>query len=296
MTVVVTGAAGFVGSAVVRELRRGGQACLGIDRRPGPDGSTDLVGDLLAGDPAIEAALRDADGVLHLAARAGVRDREPGVEAARRRDNVHATARVLALVPAHRPVVVSSSSSVYGGAHGRPCHEDDPLTPRGGYARSKVAVEGLCSERAAAGGQVTVARPFTVIGEGQRPDMALSRWAAQARAGRPLLVLGSLLRTRDVTDVRTVAAVLIGLLELGGRRTVNVGSGRPRTLAELVDAVAAAVGTPVDVVVRPAGAEEPPDTHADTTRLHRLVGRPEPLDLADAVARAVGTAPALVRP
>jgi len=292
MTVVVTGSAGFVGAAVVRALRRAGHDCVGLDRRPGDGLTTDLVADLLEQDPAADAALREAAGVVHLAARAGVRDAEPGIDAARRRDNVEATDRVLALVPPDRPLVVTSSSSVYGGAHGHPCRETDPLQPRGGYARSKVEVEQLCARR---GGAVVVVRPFTVLGEGQRPDMALARWAEQARAGRPLTVLGSLDRTRDVTDVRTVAAVLVRLLELGGQGTVNVGSGRPRSLAALVAAVARAVGTAVEVAVQPATVEEPPDTLADVRRLHRLVGRCAPLDLDDAVGRAVRTlSPALL--
>lgn len=288
MGVVVTGSSGFIGAAVVRELLRSGYDVLGVDRRPAA--TTHLVADLLAGDEAVVTALRDAAGVLHLAARPGVRDRAPGVERARWRDNVEATARVLELVPLGRSLVVTSSSSVYGGTRGRASQEDDPLHPRGGYARSKLAAERRCAARAAAGGAVTMARPFTVVGEGQRPDMALAVWAGQARAGRPLTVLGSLRRTRDVTDVQLVARALVRLLELGGQRTVNVGSGQPRTLAELVDAVARALGTPVDVDLRPAPPEDPGDTHADTTRLRRLLGGWPPTDLDAAVLRAVGRA------
>lgn len=287
MSVVVTGATGFLGAAVVRTLRAAGHPCLGIDRRRSEDGGAALVADLLDGDAAVHDALREADAVIHLAACAGVRSRDQGIDRVRRRDNVQATEVVLGLVPPRTPLVVTSSSSVYGGARGRACAEGDAIHPRGGYANSKVDVERLCARRAAAGGQITVARPFTVIGEGQRPDMALARWAVAARAGRPLTVLGSLERTRDVTDVRVVSETLLDLLERGLCTTVNIGSGRPRSLATLVAAVARALDVAVEVRLAPAALEESRDTHADTRKLERLLGPRPVTDLDDAVRRAV---------
>jgi nucleoside-diphosphate-sugar epimerase len=200
---------------------------------------------------------------------------------------VAATARVLAAVPPHVPVVVASSSSVYGGSGGRSSHESDALAPRGGYARSKVAVERLCAYRAAAGGRVTVVRPFTVVGEGQRPDMAVSRWLDAAQRGVPLTVYGSLERTRDLTDVRDVARVLATLVEPGRAPSgfLNLGTGRPHTLAEVVAAVAEAAGAVVRTEVVPASAVEPSDTWADTRRLLEVVGFVPRTDLRDAVAR-----------
>jgi nucleoside-diphosphate-sugar epimerase len=98
---------------------------------------------------------------------------------------VLAAERVLQRVPDHVPVVVTSSSAVYGGSRdGRACHEDDPLRPVGGYARSKAALEARCHARAARGGLVTVA------GERQRPDMAIAQWIQAVRAGRPMRILG----------------------------------------------------------------------------------------------------------
>jgi nucleoside-diphosphate-sugar epimerase len=213
----------------------------------------------------------------------------------RRRDNVAATARVLAAVPPQVPVLVASSSSVYGGSHGRPSRETDVLAPRGGYALSKVEVERLCARRATNGGRVTVVRPFTVVGEGQRPDMAVSRWLDAAGRGVPLTVYGSLERTRDLTDVRDVARVLATLVEPGRAPTgaLNLGTGRPRTLADVLAAVAAAVGAPVRSLVTPAAAAEPADTWADTRRLREVVGFVPETDLVDVVARQAAARPAL---
>ena len=294
---LVTGSAGFVGRAVTAELVSRGVGVVGVDRRPTrlPADHLVLTGDLLQRDELVDAALETAEAVLHLAGCPGVRDDAPDVEYRRARDNVAATARVLASVPLHVPVVVTSSSSVYGGSRGTPCAEGAGLSPLGGYARSKVAVEGLCARRAAAGGRVTVVRPFTVLGEGQRPDMAVARWIAAAEAGAPLQVFGSLERTRDLTDVRDVARVLAMLAEPGRAPTtvLNLGTGQPQTLAAIVAAVGAATGIAVRTVVTPAAAVEPADTWACTDRLRATVGFVPRTDLVEVVERQVAARDAM---
>ena len=159
--------------------------------------------------PDLVAVLCSATAVIHLAGAGGVRSDVPAVARRRRRDNVLAARSVLALTPPRVPVIVTSSSSVYGGCQPpHRNHEDDRLRPRGGYATSKVAVEQECQRRAASGGLVTVVRPFTVIGAGQRADMALSQWVAQALDGQPLTVFGAIDRTRDLTDAADAARAL----------------------------------------------------------------------------------------
>jgi nucleoside-diphosphate-sugar epimerase len=299
VAVVVTGSAGFLGRVLVGELVARGHQVVGVDRNPAAPGTPAhlvLTGDLLDRDEMVDAALDTADAVVHLAGCPGVRDAGPSVEHRRRRDNVAATARVLAAVPPQVPVVVASSSSVYGGSTGRPSRESDLLAPRGGYARSKVAVERLCAQRAEAGGRVTVVRPFTVVGEGQRADMAISRWLRAAERGLPLTVFGSLDRTRDLTDVRDVARVLATLVEPGRAPTgaINLGTGRPQPLSAVVAAVAHATGAEVRTEVVPAAAVEPSDTWADTRRLHQVVGFVPRTDLRDVVARQAAARPAVV--
>jgi nucleoside-diphosphate-sugar epimerase len=287
MSVVVTGAAGFLGRALVASLAADGIPVVAVDRRPPPGapGVTPLRADLLDGDSAVTEALRSADAVFHLAGRPGVRDAGPAADAARARDNVRATAAVLAAVPPGPPLVVASSSSVYGAAARRPSRETDELRPLGGYARSKAAVELLC-----AGRPVAVLRPFTVAGEGQRPDMALARWIAAVRAGDPIRVLGSPDRSRDVTDVRHVVRAARLAAERGVVGPLNVGTGRPRTLAELAAAVCRVLAAPAELVVAPAAAAEPAATWADTTRLARTLGFVPVTDLDAVVARQVAAA------
>ncbi len=289
MVAVVTGAAGFIGRSLVRALAERGPV-VGIDRLPQPElpRVSALRADLVDDDPDVRAALGAAEVVFHLAGCPDVRDPRPDADRWRHHDNVLAAACVLSAVPMQVPLLVTSSSSVYGGSRrGRPCAEHHRLRPRGGYATSKVAAERLCVAHSKAGGVVTVVRPFTVAGEGQRPGMALSQWIAAAQAGHPLRVLGSLERSRDVTDVRQVTAALLDLAAVRHGGVVNLGSGVSRSLRELVDAVARAVGAAVTIGIEPANRVEVRSTLADTTRLRDLIGWVPHTDLDDLVARQV---------
>jgi nucleoside-diphosphate-sugar epimerase len=290
VTAVVTGAAGFLGRTLVSALSTAGERVIGIDREPqaAQPRVHMITADLLGGDPAVLAALADADAVFHLAGCPGVRDETPGIAVRRYRDNVLATAFVTAAVPRRTPLVVTSSSSVYGGArHGRPSREGDRLRPQGGYAESKLLVERICDSRIEAGGMATVVRPFTVAGEGQRPDMALARWIAAARAGQALVVFGSRSRSRDVTDVRQVADALIALAARGHRGPVNVGTGTGHSLAAMVTAIGEALDLDVETVAGQVQPAEVADTRADTRLLRRLIGWAPETDLLALVRRQI---------
>lgn len=283
-TAVITGAAGFLAGHLAEALLRHGYDVWGVDRRPTmPAGVLPVVAELLGHDA--DDALRSADVVFHLAGATGVRHRHRDSELRRRRDNVEATARVTELVPPDVPLIVTSSSSVYGGATAGPCAETDPLRPRGGYARSKVEVEALCAKRLSRGGEVAVARPFTVAGEGQRADMAIALWLAAARNGSPLRVIGSIERSRDVTDARHVAEGLRRMAERNVRATVNLGTGVAVTLKDIIHAVSLATGRPARLDITPATAEEPAHSLADTRRCARLLGFAPATDINELVRR-----------
>jgi nucleoside-diphosphate-sugar epimerase len=287
--IVVTGAAGFIGRALTAALDAAGHRVVAVDRSPLPPPAARFVplrADLTAATDEVRDALRSADAVFHLAGRPGVRDPHPAADWLRQRDNVLATREVLWHVRPAVPLVVTSSSAVYGGSQGgRASRETDPLRPLGGYARSKAAAEWLCAQRRQRGGLVAVARPFTVAGEGQRPDMALARFIAAVRAGRPIVLHGLPTRTRDITDVRDVVRALCGLAEQGASGPVNIGTGRPHALADLVAAVSRGLDAPAEVVLRPAAPDDPPATRADTRRLRRLLGFQPSTDLDDLVRR-----------
>ncbi|HEX2301954.1 MAG TPA: NAD(P)-dependent oxidoreductase [Pseudonocardiaceae bacterium] len=305
---VVTGAGGFIGRHLVATLALR-EPVLGIDRRavPAPPGATALTADLLDADPAVRAALAQARVVYHLAGSPDVRDPRPDAAQHRYRDNVLTTAAVLAAVPPDTPLLVTSSSSVYGGSRqvrsalarsvrAQPSAETDPLRPRGGYAQSKFLVERLCAGRAEAGGLVTVLRPFTVAGEGQRAGMALARWIEAARRGEPLTLLGSPHRSRDITDVRQVVHVLIDLADRRTTGVLNIGTGVGHTLQELAEAVCAAAGVAVRTELAPAHPAEVTHTLADTRALRRAIGWVPRTDLADLIARQIAAVPAEPQP
>lgn len=291
MRVVVTGSAGFIGRVLMRELATGADKpddVVGIDRvaRPAELGSQQLTADLLDGDERVRKALTHADVVYHLAGCPDVRDPRADADRRRHRDNVTATDMVLQTVPSWARIVVTSSSSIYGGTiPGRPSAESDEPQPRGGYSVSKLAMEHRCDALRRAGGDILIVRPFTVAGEGQRPGMALSKWITAVREGTPLRILGAMSRSRDITDVAQVAVALTQLAATHARGVVNLGTGESRTLREMVAAVERATGRDAEWGVEPAGREEVEHTLADTRRLRELLGWVPQTDLDALVAR-----------
>lgn len=282
-TAVITGGAGFIGRHLAHALLASGLRVRVIDRKPATiNGCEHVRADLV--DDEIGSALR-AGVVFHLAGRPGVRGDDPETEHQRMRDNVLATERVVTETPMNVPIVFASSSSVYGGARGKPCREEDGLAPRGGYAWSKIAAEQLCHARARAGGLVHVCRLFTVLGEGQRPDMALALWAAAVAANHPIEVYGGLDRSRDFTDIEDVVAALIRVSAAPVSTLVNVGTGVGQRIGDLAEAIGLHLGRLPDVRVVNAPRQDPPATLADTTRLRRILGRTPRTDLVAIVGR-----------
>jgi nucleoside-diphosphate-sugar epimerase len=257
----------------VRQLLAIGEPVVGIDRAaltPHP-GLTVLTADLCNRDDWVTATLADADAVFHLAGCPGVRDPRSAIDTLRHRDNVLAAAVVLESVPAGTLLVVTSSSSVYGGARfGRASRERDRLRPRR-LCASKVAVERLCRQRIATGGRIVIARPFTVAGEG--PAARHGTGPVDRRSPiRPTVAVTRLtVQTRDITDAQHVVRALVALAGSSAQGPVNVGTGRGHSLARMVAAVADALQVrSVPKWSRPA---RPSAGHAGRHhQLRRLIG------------------------
>lgn len=305
MIVVVTGAAGFLGGHAVTRLLERGDEVVAVDRRPVPHDLAERVRTVLREDLTDPTGrwrvhVRRADAVLHLAARPGVRDGGEAVEGARQRDILGSTRALAEGVPDDVPLVAVSSSAAYGEApHGRGSREDDPLRPVGSYARWKSAAEEVCARRRDRGGLVSIARPFTVAGPGQRRDMAVDRWLRAAVAGEPAQVMGGLDRARDVTDVADVVTGLVRLLDIGVHdrhaATVNLGAGRPRTHREVIESVVRVTGRPLATVIVPAHPDEVTRTHADTATAARLLGLAPSTDLDGLLERQLAALAATAR-
>jgi nucleoside-diphosphate-sugar epimerase len=299
-TIVVTGAAGFIGSHVCERLVAEGARVVGIDsfsdayplvrkqRNLAPlagERRFALVEADLAAD-SLAPVLRRASAVVHLAGRAGVRGRDPEPY---RRENVLATRALLsACHDAGVPrVVFGSSSSVYGRADRRVTERarQRPLSP---YAVSKAECERLCAR---SGLPVVTLRFFTVYGPRQRPDMAFARFIEAALAHEAAPVFGDGAQVRDFTYVAdAVEAVVLALRDGQPGRAYNVAGGRPVALSTALADLAALLGRPVPLEPRPASALEPSRTHADLKRARRELGYAPRVALVDGLRAQVDAA------
>lgn len=301
MRVVVTGAAGFVGSHVAQALLEVGHEVLAVDspdRSSAPEvahnlwawlaqlpGLTPIEVDLAVDDL---AKLAEADVVVHLAGRPGVRTSWGAGRAAVERDNVTATRRLLGACTGKGPrVVVASSSSVYGSAGwGRSHHEGDPLRPASPYAISKVEVERLAAEAARAGLSTVILRYFSVYGPRQRPDMAFHRFIEAALDGRPLRVFGDGRQSRSFTHVRDVVAATLtaAVAELPPGIAINIGHPEPVEVRSVIGLLAKALDIEPEIHAEAPVAGDVTRTWADTTRAERLLGWSAATGPADGLA------------
>lgn len=290
--ILVTGAAGFIGSSLSEALVMAGHEVVGLDGFL-PNYSEQakrrnlkwlmqqtsfslVVGDL--GLLASKEALVDFDAICHLAGLPGVRTSwVDGQFAAYLNANVLATQAILAsALDAGIPrVVYASSSSVYGGASGNQLL-DETMAPRptSPYAVTKLSGEHLFSLFGTELGLGTVSlRFFTVYGPRQRPDMAMYRIIRSALIQEPFRVYGDGAQTRDFTFVSDVVRAIIAALDPVVPRgsVMNVGGGTPVGLLDVVHEVEAITGKPVPLEFVDRGPGDPVATRADTSLVQRVL-------------------------
>lgn len=276
-TVLVTGAAGFIGSHLTERLVRDGHAVRVLVRYNGRDerGHLDRLapevrdaievhrGDLK--DPeAVRKAVADRAWVFHLGALIAIPySYENPYDVVQ--TNVLGTAHLLDACRSSRGLerlVLTSTSEVYGTARYVPIDERHPLQGQSPYAATKIAADALGeSYHRAFGLPVTILRPFNTFGPRQSARAIVPTIISQALT-RPVVRLGSLDPRRDLTYVKDTVSgfVAIAGCDAALGRAVNIGQGRDVSIGELVERIAARLGAPIRVEtdserVRPVASE-----------------------------------------
>jgi UDP-glucuronate 4-epimerase len=296
MTVLVTGAAGFIGAYTCQALAARGERVVGLDNHNDyydPRLKRDRVAALCPdvdirhldlGDRAGLAALFDElqpDRVVHLAAQAGVRYslQNPHAYAA---SNLDGFVNVLELCRQHAVahLVYASSSSVYGDSATPPFSEDQRVDkPRSLYAATKAANELMAYAYAQLYGlRATGLRFFTVYGPWGRPDMAPLLFARAVLAGRPIEVFNHGRMRRDFTHVSDIVAGILGALDHSAGSEVvphavfNLGNHTPVELERFIAVIEQAAGRPAHREYRPMQPGDMVETMADTSRARAAFG------------------------
>jgi UDP-glucuronate 4-epimerase len=309
--VLVTGAAGFIGSHLAEALIARGDEVTGLDSfdpfYPRAVKERNLLA--LATHPGfrlVEGDIRDrttvaaqltADTVVvHLAAKAGVRPSlvDPAGYAS---TNVEGTAAVLDACrqAGATRVVFGSSSSVYGDDSPPPFREDAPcVAPVSPYAATKRAGELLLASLAEPMGLRGIAlRFFTVYGPRQRPDLAIRAFARRLMRNEPLPIFGDGTDSRDYTYVDDIVRGVVAAIDRTARvtpgtvETYNLGGDRPVPLARMVETLAAALGVTPQLDRRPRQPGDVHHTSADLTRARSGLGYDPQVSFEDGIARFV---------
>jgi UDP-glucuronate 4-epimerase len=293
--VLVTGAAGFIGSHLVEALARRGDEVVGIDNfdpfyaRAMKERNLREMGRLpnfrfheqdMLDVPALQKLLTPDTVVAHLAARAGVR---PSIA-----DPVgYAQANVIgtaAVVEAARRAGVSriafgSSSSIYGDSTPSPFREDAPaVEPVSPYAATKRAAELLIHAVAPIHGfRCAALRFFTVYGPRQRPDLAIHAFARRMVEGEVITLFGDGTQARDYTYCDDIVAGVVAAIDWTatapvGLEPFNLGGNRSVTTGAMVAELAQALGIEPKLQWGPMQPGDVQRTAADLTRSGAVLG------------------------
>jgi UDP-glucuronate 4-epimerase len=292
--ILVTGAAGFIGSHLVdRLLAEGVWQVTAIDdfndfyspsikraniKRHLASSNYELV----AADIRDHGALRQAfakngfDCIVHLAARAGVRPslKEPQLYV---ETNINGTVHLLELAREHgvKQFVFASSSSVYGTNEKVPFSEDDPIfDPISPYAATKAAGELICHTYAHLYDmRIVCLRFFTVYGARQRPDLAIHKFARLISEGKPIPVFGDGTTRRDYTYIDDIIAGVRAAIDYDQSKyeIINLGESRTVELRELISLLEEALGRQAKIDRQPLQPGDVPQTFADINKARRLL-------------------------
>ena len=305
-SVLVTGAAGFIGSNLAEQLIRQGHRVVGLDNFDDfypPSIKRENIRALEAeeGFSMIEGDIRDADLlsrifseydislVAHLAARAGVR---PSIQQPLLYDDMNIRGTINMLEASRnfgvQQFVFTSSSSVYGLNTKIPFEENDKVdSPTSPYAASKAAAELLCrTYNHLYGLPVTALRLFTVYGPRQRPEMAIHKFTRMIDSGEEVTVFGDGTSKRDYTYVSDIVDGIIRALTFQNRgfEIFNLGDSRPVALDYLVSVIEEALEKKALIrkITMPPG--DVPVTYAGISKAQAVLGYQPKVSIEEGVS------------
>jgi UDP-glucuronate 4-epimerase len=305
-TVLLTGAAGFIGWETAKRLLSSGKQVLGVDNlndyydvRLKEYRLEDLKGyekfSFYRADiedlQALEGIFREnrIDAVINLAARAGVRYsiENPFVYMT---TNAYGTLNLLELMRRYgvKKIVLASTSSLYAGQK-MPFSEELPVnTPISPYAASKKAAEVMIySYHYLFGIDASVVRYFTVYGPAGRPDMSMFRFIKWIDEGDELVLYGDGSQSRDFTFVSDIAEGTARALKPVGFEIINLGNSRPHELAEMISLVERYLGKKARVRREPFQKTDMMATWADIGKAKRLLDWEPQVPLSEGIGKTV---------
>jgi len=302
--ILITGAAGFIGSNLIyRLLQSGIYQLVGLDnfdnfysrdqkeKNLAPFISHSLFqffeGDIRNMDDLL--ALGDFDVIVHLAAKAGVR---PSIlnPVLYQQVNVDGTQNLLEFAKQKniKQFVFASSSSVYGINENIPWNEEEKLKPISPYASTKLSCEMLGHVYSHLYGiRFLALRFFTVYGPAQRPDLAIHKFFDSISLGKAIPVFGDGSTSRDYTFVEdTVQGIEAAITyDESDFEIINLGNHQTVTLSELIAAIEKISGKMAIIDRQPEQAGDVPQTYADISKAKRLLNYQPLTDLETGLNR-----------
>ncbi len=306
--ILVTGGAGFIGTHLTRRLLSRGDRVTVLDDFNDfydPSRKRRNVAPLLERSDyrLVEGDIRDEalvdrlfaegrfDGVVHLAARAGVR---PSLQEPILYEDVNCigTLRLLEAARRHGPniFIFGSSSSVYGINEKVPFSEADevnqPISP---YATTKRSGELLCyNYHHLYGFRIACLRFFTVFGPGQRPEMAIHKFTDLLYRGKAVPMYGDGESRRDYTYVDDIIDGVVASLDLApGFEILNLGGAYTTSLKDLIHWIAEELAVEPRIDYLPGQPGDVPITYADVSKAARLLGYSPKVPIREGLRRFV---------
>ncbi|NQS91284.1 MAG: NAD-dependent epimerase/dehydratase family protein [Chloroflexi bacterium] len=300
MKTLITGVAGFLGSALAQKLIKDGQEVLGLDdlstgkEEAIPAGVQFELGDMLD-RPKLWTLLQDVECVYHLAAKVAVQEsilypREYNST------NVGGTVSVMEAMRdvGVKRVVFTSSGAVYGAQKAQPLHEEMVPSPDSPYAVSKLSAEYYVKTIGKLWGIETVTlRIFNAYGPGQHlpPDHppVIPNFLKQAVKGGSLIVHNSGTQTRDFVYLDDVVSALIKASKAAGVEgtTLNIGSGMELSVRDLVEEILALTGVKTEAIYNHKATGGVKRMRADISRAVKLLGYQPRFSLAEGLKKTL---------